>query len=252
MSKQIKKEIYLQEMGPINLDYMRELINKWRNTEFVDSGSLKPHHGIILESEEKKIMKYEDKYIKAVSTGGSLIGTGTSRPVSWGNYFYMGEHKRVLNMWEENLEDAVGKFLLDGLVKVRDYGDVLIVIDDRIPSNYYYNKCCFTGCGKVSLEIAKNIYETLGDPTNELLQFIDPHKYHEIRGGCYNVMESGEAYISYPATNKGRKLNEKWTCEIEQNPHSICGRDILEEDRIIFAPYLPLTTANIKFNENTN
>jgi hypothetical protein len=162
------------------------------------------------------------------------------------------EDKRVLNMWEENLEDAVGKFLPDGLVKVRDYGEVLLVIDDRIPSNYYYNKCCFTGCGKVSLEIARNVYETLGDPTNELLQFIDPKAYHEARGETYHVTESGLAFVKKQIKSTGRKLSDKWTCELEQELESLVDESLTVgykgdssmdaiNDSMIFAPYIPIT-----------
>lgn len=138
----------------------------------------------------------KDHFVKAKVGGMSLVGVGSKRPCSWGNYFWLSGGPRILNMWAENLEDAVEKFLLDGLVKIRDYGDVAIIIDERIPQDYFYNKCCFTSSGGVSLEIAQDIYKTLGDPTNELLRFTDPKQYHDLRGENYTILPSGIAMVS--------------------------------------------------------
>jgi hypothetical protein len=71
MSKQIKKTMSLLEKrektGLLDPNYvnnkksiliepqLHQLFDKWSNTEIVDSGSLKPRHYIILESEEKKL-----------------------------------------------------------------------------------------------------------------------------------------------------------------------------------------------------
>ena len=118
-------------------------------------------------------------------------------------------------MWAENLQDAVEKFLLDGLVKIRNYGEVAIIIDERIPDDYFYNKCCFTSNRCVSLEIAQDIYKILGDPTNELLRFINPKEYHELRGETYEVYDDGVILIGTPIRAGTRKLSSKWTCEVK-------------------------------------
>lgn len=161
-------------------------------------------------------MNYKDEYVKVDIGGCSLIGVLGTPPVSWGNYFWLCDGPRVINMWLENMEDALEKYLPDEMVKIRNYGEYAIVIDDRIPKEYYYNKCCFTGCRKPSLEIANDIYSLLGDPTNELLQFTDPKKYHELRGETYTVSENGQAVIGIPVKSGSRKIATEWTCEIVQ------------------------------------
>ena len=174
-------------------------------------------------------MKYKDEYVKAKVGLMSLIGVGEKRPTSWGNYFCIRDGTRILNMWAENLEDAVEKFLPDGLVKIRNYGEVAIVIDERIPHEYFYNKCCFTSTRCISLEIAQDIYKTLGDPTNELLQFINPKEYHELRGETYKVCDNGMIIIGRSIKAGTRKLSSKWTCEFEEGPS------------FVYSPYIPIT-----------
>ena len=131
----------------------------------------------------------------------SIIGTGRERPTSWGNYFWLnnnGEQIRVLNMWWENLEYADTYFNLGGKVLIRKYVDTTrasseydgnayaLIIDTRIPPDWYYNKLCFTGGYAPSLPILKDMYEYLGDPTFELEQFTDPKSYYEKRGAEYH------------------------------------------------------------------
>lgn len=130
------------------------------------------------------------KKVKARVTGSSLIGVGEERPTSWGNYFNLKEG-RVLNFWAENLETAVDRFLTDGMVNVRIYSDTnnrnfIIIDDDRIPKDWYYNKLCFTGYGRPSKEVAKEIFDHLGDPTNEMEFYDDPVLYYRKRNQDYN------------------------------------------------------------------
>lgn len=122
----------------------------------------------------------------------SLIGVGRDRPCSWGNYFWTvinGRSVRVLNMWAENLEAAEHRFLPDGLVKVRHYysGDdkpqFCLVIDERIPAHWRYDKLCFTGGYRPSVEQARDMYGYLGDSSFEFEQFTDPKSYYAKRGG---------------------------------------------------------------------
>lgn len=139
--------------------------------------------------------------IPAVVGSHSLIGVGGLPPHPWGNYFWFHdkdkpreENPRCLNMWAENLEVAVKKFLDDGLVEVILYNDsendndrfYAIVDDNRIPDGYYYNKLCFTGGYPPSKEIAKEIYDYLGDPDYEYERFIDTKTYYEKRGWLYD------------------------------------------------------------------
>lgn len=140
-------------------------------------------------------MNVEEKYIDARVDSMSLIGVGKQRPCSWGNYFWFTgdqtrEHYRCVNMWAENLNTARERFLHDGKVKVRVYteakgenseGSWCIVIDERIPSDWRYDRCCFTGTWRPGIEVARDIYETLGDPDNELEWWTDNEMYHAKR-----------------------------------------------------------------------
>ncbi len=131
----------------------------------------------------------------------SLVGIGKSEfPLRFGNYFsfagtreemLQGADVRCLNFWAENLNEAVRRFLPDGLVNIilytSDNGYKWAIVDDeRIPEEWYYNKLCRTGCAAPPVEYAKEIYEYLGDPHNEFEQYSDPKSYWEKRGGVYN------------------------------------------------------------------
>lgn len=138
--------------------------------------------------------QFEEVYLPAYVSSQSLIGTGPDRPCSWGNYFWIGE-VRILNMWAENLETARERFLPDNQIKVLRHGNHAIVIDDRIPNEWFYNKLCFTGSGgSISLDVAFVFYSILGDPDNELEQFVDQKSYYAKRGGMtrntgeYNII----------------------------------------------------------------
>lgn len=133
----------------------------------------------------------------------SLIGVGSHRPVSWGNYFWLYDDEsgsiRILNMWWENLKSltrAHNSFLAapiqNGVVEVRIYTDQKlkrkwgIVTDKRVPPEYLYNKLCYTGYLMPTEEIAKSIYDLLGDPENEFEQYTDPVSYYKKRGAKYD------------------------------------------------------------------
>lgn len=131
--------------------------------------------------------------VPAVVGMHSLIGTRGKFPLSWGNYFALSEPEvYVLNFWAENLEEAVKRFLKDGLVQIRLYKfevsgverQVCIIDDPRIPTDWYYNQLCFTGNGsRLTAEVAKEIYDYLGDPNNQYEQFSDPEMYYARQGG---------------------------------------------------------------------
>ena len=148
----------------------------------------------------------------------SLIGTGSQRPVSWGNYFWFSEDEgrslRCLNMWAENLEEACKRFLPDGMVMVAtwrgDRGGFAIIVDERIPKDWLYQKLCFTGGYGPSIQQAREMYELVGDPDNELEQFTDPVAYYAKRGGSYDP-KTGVIRYTIPARSK--PLDTKWTVE---------------------------------------
>lgn len=148
----------------------------------------------------------------------SLIGVMGDAPHSWGNYFSLASGPRILNFWWENLEAADKQFNLLSTVKVRRYktteGDWAIIYDDRIPQEWYYNKLCFTGGRYPPLYILKDIYAHLGDPNNEIEQFIDPVSYWSKRNATYN---SKNGIITYHVNATSRKLASAWTVEKSDN-----------------------------------
>ena len=129
------------------------------------------------------------KKVRAYVSCKSLIYSRGTFPLSWGNYFWIDTDIRVLNFWSENLEELVRRKILDdGMVEVISYNDEYCIIDDsRIPEDWYYNKLCTTGGYSPSIEIAKEIYDYLGDPDNEFEKYIDPVSYYIKRGKEYDI-----------------------------------------------------------------
>lgn len=162
--------------------------------------------------------QFEEVYLPTVVGTQSLIGVSPQRPCSWGNYFWIPNPDpgagsiRILNMWAENLEEARKRFLPDGKVKVLRYGNRAIVIDDRIPDEWLYNKLCFTGGGGIDLDAAFVFYSILGDPTNELEQFIDKDSYYAKRGATVTRAD-GYCFISY--TEETREARERYQNSLE-------------------------------------
>lgn len=136
----------------------------------------------------------------------SLIGVCGNAPHSWGNYFELAGYGRVVNFWSENLRAANRFFKLDDSVKIRTYFDgerkYVLIDDDRIPKDWYYNKLCFTGMWQPSVDVARYMYEYLGDPTFEFERFTDPVSYYAKRGGVYKA-----GTVSYTLPNTDTKFN---------------------------------------------
>lgn len=128
----------------------------------------------------------------------SLIGVGGKPPYSWANYFSLASGERVVNMWAENLEAAIPRYLPDGMVKVRRYdtdrGKFAVVVDERLPETWLYNKFCFTGGGFPTADVALDMYSYFGDPDFEYEQFTDRRSYYAKRGGNYN---ESQGFIRY-------------------------------------------------------
>lgn len=147
--------------------------------------------------------KGELKVVPAKVGGQSLIGVGGEAPHRWANYFWLASGERVVNMWAENLEAAVPRFLDDGMVHIRRYEDngavYAMIVDDRIPEEWLYNKLCFTGTRLPSPEVALDMYSYYGDPDFEYEQFTDRRSYYAKRGGNFN---EGGGFISYNAESR--------------------------------------------------
>lgn len=143
-------------------------------------------------------MTYEIRMIEAKVGMQSLIGAFGKPPLSWGNYFSFHEGPRCANMWTENLKAAVETGMLSNVMvqcavwsqpdpnPSRTPNEFAIVIDERIPKEWLYQKLCFTGGWGPTTEIAREMYELIGDPDNELEKFTDPVSYYEKRGDFYD------------------------------------------------------------------
>jgi len=164
-------------------------------------------------------MSCEIKKIPAKVGGRSLIGVVDKRPCSWGNYFWFeypddetdGGGWRCVNMWAENLEAAVEKFLPDGNVVVAVWDDsYALVVDPRIPKDWLYQKLCFTGYTLPRPDVAREMYNLVGDPDNEYERFVDPKSYYAKRGGVYKEFPDGYASVKYKVKSESRPLNVGW------------------------------------------
>jgi len=153
----------------------------------------------------------------------SLIGVGKQRPCSWGNYFDFatgsragGPDIRCVNMWAENLVTVREWVLTDGLIECAVWHEVkirngnkfgikyAIVVDSRIPVEWFYQKLCFTGSYNPSVETAREMFALVGDPDNELEQYTDPVSYWQKRGSSYDP-KTGIIRTNFE--DKSKKLN---------------------------------------------
>jgi hypothetical protein len=77
----------------------------------------------------------------------SLVGFIKDKfPMKHGNYFSKDEH-HILNMWYENLKHLVktGVIEEDAKLDAMEFGDGVVITDERIPKEYLNKKMCFTG-----------------------------------------------------------------------------------------------------------
>jgi hypothetical protein len=141
-----------------------------------------------------------NEYISTKIGSTSLVGTMGKPPHSFGNYFCLqnvyNKPCRVVNFWAENLEAADKEFNLNGKVKVRQYlhiaEPILLLVDDwRIPKSWYYNKLCFTGTTLPSIDVLKDMFNHVGDESNELERYTDPESYYLKRGQKYVASNVG-------------------------------------------------------------
>lgn len=160
-------------------------------------------------------MKYGHKTKIAAEVGmHSLVGCRGEFPLGWGNYFWFHKGPRCVNMWAENLEEATKRFLSDGMVEgyLFEDGDrqFFVVCDERIPTNWLYNKFCWTGGYSPSAEVATEMFSIHGDPDGQLEEITDPKSYHAKRGGEYITTADGFSYIKYSVKSEPKVLDTGW------------------------------------------
>jgi len=115
---------------------------------------------------------FETKKIPANVGMQSLVGIMANEyPVGFGNYFYFANGMRSINMWAENLSHAASHYLQDGLVEVDVWSDGDkqwgVVVDERLPEGYTFNKPCFTGCHPPSVDMLREMKEYYGWDHND-------------------------------------------------------------------------------------
>lgn len=141
-------------------------------------------------------MKFENIKSSFSYAGSSLIGVYPPYPVRWGNYHTIRiwekpegfpREYRVVNMWYENLKDAMEKFIApDTSISMRVYSSGFAVItDSRIPEDYYYRPMHFL-YAKFDVDEIRHAYEVEGDPDNEFERFSNPKIYYARRGCVYS------------------------------------------------------------------
>lgn len=96
----------------------------------------------------------------------SCVGISTKEyPVSFGNYFWLHEGPRIINMWAENLEVAAQRLKITEL-ECTEFSDgkntLAFVTDPRLPNAWLYSKLCVTGCGWGSRELCEACLEFAG------------------------------------------------------------------------------------------
>lgn len=176
----------------------------------------------IVEAHEEQLNRtdlYIEEYRSTAIGMQSLVGImGSDYPKSYGNYFSLWGGPRIVNFWAENLSEANRAFKLNGEVKIRRYyggsneGDWAIIIDKRIPKEWYNKGLCFTGGYPASVEIIKDMYDVLGLDPEGLEQYTDPVSYYAKQGHGYNP-KTGIVTMSSLVNSKTRTLSQEYTIE---------------------------------------
>ena len=172
------------------------------------------------------------KKIRAVVGMMSLVGVRKKNfPLGHANYFSFGNDVRCLNMWAENLEEAVRLYLTDGMVEGWEFCEGrrrwFVVDDERLPEGWLYNKFCWTGSSYPSdIEMVREMYGIHGDPTGEILQIENPKKYWEDRGNEYITLSNGNSIIKQTIKAQPRKLKAEWTIETAELLTAIYDPDL--------------------------
>lgn len=156
------------------------------------------------------------KKIKAQVGMQSLIAPKMQYPVGWGNYFWFREPEAYcVNMWAENLKEACNRFLSDDMIEVNiihtkmtnrkghEYdAKYVIVIDERIPSDWIHDAPYFCGVAAMPADILKDIYKDYNWNYDDTLKYIDPVKYYENKPGYTYNPETGSVCVNYEERNK--------------------------------------------------
>lgn len=103
----------------------------------------------------------------------STVGIGNSGyPLTFGNYFWLDDGLRIINMWAENLEHIVSTRNLNEVrcrVFTDSKGNKLGLVEDECIPRGYYTRLCVTGCGWGSRELCETILDYKNLPiTNEV------------------------------------------------------------------------------------
>jgi hypothetical protein len=125
----------------------------------------------------------------------SLVGIILNHyPLSFGNYFDFASGERCLNMWAENLQEAIIRFNLTD-IEVTVFSDeynqpMAFVTDERIPKDWL-NPICRTG-SSMTRKMLETVFAFAGEDPSEHIC------------GCEGDNECGEISDQYqPGNNKG-------------------------------------------------
>lgn len=105
----------------------------------------------------------------------SCVGCYGEYPMSFGNYFWLSDGPRIINMWGENLKELVRRNILYyDKVRCLVYSDgknELALVDDPSVGKEWLikDKYCVTGCGWGSRELCETILTEGGYSTENHL-----------------------------------------------------------------------------------
>ena len=121
----------------------------------------------------------------------SLVGVmGQEYPFSRGNYFDFRHEKEpyCVNMWSENMTEAVKRFLPDKMVEVDiitvhydgcDYPIYYaVVVDDRIPKEWLHDSPYFCGVASLPPDALKDLVYRYDWNYEKTEKYIDPVSYY--------------------------------------------------------------------------
>lgn len=164
----------------------------------------------------------------------SLIGPGRERPTKWGNYYWLemedaelkkfqlDSQPRVVNMWAENMTEAVKRFCPDNLLFVRFYaekGRVFAVIHDpRIPEEWYYHKPYFVGGWSPSREMIEFMFHMQRNwKPEDVREWTDTKAWHEEQGHKVHELPDGSLQITIEFKQPAKPLLEGWTFSVAED-----------------------------------
>jgi len=139
-------------------------------------------------------VEFPEKEIPLNVTFRSLVGiTKTKYPLSFGNYCGVGKYY-CCNMWAENIDEFKKRYPDIDKVKVKIFGHILVIIDEKIPKEWR-NNFCITGYGGMARKYLQPLLEYCDQPLDQYIC------------GCETDDQHPSGYISYNMETQVKRGN---------------------------------------------